>query len=111
MPSNLALARIGARKWIAVIMVVWGTVSVAMIFVVTPRGFYLLRFLLGAAEAGIFPRHDPLPEAMVSLSGAGAGRRLIHDGRTAGGRGRGSDLGRATRVKHGASWPGGSGYF
>ena len=54
-PSNLALARVGARKWIAVIMVVWGIISASMIFVATPRGFYLLRFLLGAAEAGFFP--------------------------------------------------------
>jgi ACS family tartrate transporter-like MFS transporter len=54
-PSNLALARVGARKWIAVIMVLWGTVSVSMIFVGTPRSFYLLRFLLGATEAGFFP--------------------------------------------------------
>ena len=54
-PSNLALARFGARKWIAVIMVVWGVISASMIFVVTPRDFYVLRFLLGAAEAGFFP--------------------------------------------------------
>jgi ACS family tartrate transporter-like MFS transporter len=54
-PSNLALARVGARKWIAVIMVLWGAVSAAMIFVATPRSFYLLRFLLGATEAGFFP--------------------------------------------------------
>ena len=54
-PSNLALARFGARKWIAVIMVVWGVISASMIFVGTPRGFYWLRFLLGAAEAGFFP--------------------------------------------------------
>jgi ACS family tartrate transporter-like MFS transporter len=54
-PSNLALARVGARKWIAVIMVLWGTVSASMIFVTTPRSFYLLRFLLGITEAGFFP--------------------------------------------------------
>jgi ACS family tartrate transporter-like MFS transporter len=54
-PSNLMLARVGARKWIAAIMVLWGTISAAMIFVGTPRGFYLLRFLLGAAESGFFP--------------------------------------------------------
>jgi MFS transporter, ACS family, tartrate transporter len=54
-PSNLALARFGARRWIAVIMVVWGIISASMIFVGSPRGFYLLRFLLGAAEAGFFP--------------------------------------------------------
>src|SRR6267143_4129961 len=38
-PSNLALARVGARKWIAVIMVLWGVVSASMIFVTTPRSF------------------------------------------------------------------------
>ena len=54
-PSNLALSRFGARKWIAVIMVMWGIISCSMIFVSSPRGFYLLRFLLGAAEAGFFP--------------------------------------------------------
>jgi MFS transporter, ACS family, tartrate transporter len=54
-PSNLALARFGARRWIAVIMVVWGFISASMIFVGTPRSFYLLRFLLGLAEAGFFP--------------------------------------------------------
>jgi MFS transporter, ACS family, tartrate transporter len=54
-PSNLALARFGARRWIAVIMVVWGMVSASMIFVASPRDFYVLRFLLGAAEAGFFP--------------------------------------------------------
>jgi len=54
-PSNLMLARVGARKWIAAIMVVWGIVSAAMVFVSTPKGFYLLRFLLGAAESGFFP--------------------------------------------------------
>jgi ACS family tartrate transporter-like MFS transporter len=54
-PSNLGLARVGARKWIAAIMVLWGMISAAMIFVATPRSFYCLRFLLGASEAGFFP--------------------------------------------------------
>jgi MFS transporter, ACS family, tartrate transporter len=54
-PSNLALSKFGARRWIAVIMVIWGIISASMIFVATPRGFYVLRFLLGAAEAGFFP--------------------------------------------------------
>src|SRR5258705_4965424 len=49
-PSNLALARVGVRKLIAVIMVLLGTVSVSMIFVTTAQSFYLLRFLLGVAE-------------------------------------------------------------
>ncbi len=55
LPSNLILAKIGARKWVAAIMVLWGIISVAMVLVTTPASFYLLRFLLGAAEAGFFP--------------------------------------------------------
>jgi len=54
-PSNVVLARIGARLWIARIMITWGIVSSAMMFVRSPEGFYVLRFLLGAAEAGFFP--------------------------------------------------------
>lgn len=54
-PSNLILERVGARRWIARIMVTWGLVSSAMMFVRTPGQFYVLRFLLGAAEAGFFP--------------------------------------------------------
>ncbi|MGC2040325.1 MFS transporter, partial [Paraburkholderia caledonica] len=51
-PSNIALHRFGARKWIARIMLSWGVLSGAMIFVKTPTAFYALRFLLGVAEAG-----------------------------------------------------------
>ena len=54
-PSNLLLHRVGARRWIARIMVSWGAISVAMMFVQTTLTFYVLRFLLGAAEAGFFP--------------------------------------------------------
>jgi ACS family tartrate transporter-like MFS transporter len=54
-PSNLVLQRVGARRWVAVIMVLWGVISCSMVFVTTPRSFYVLRFLLGAAEAGFFP--------------------------------------------------------
>ena len=54
-PSNVILARVGARRWIARIMISWGLVSSAMMFVRGPAGFYALRFLLGAAEAGFFP--------------------------------------------------------
>jgi ACS family tartrate transporter-like MFS transporter len=54
-PSNLILARVGARIWIARIMIVWGLISACMIFVRGPASFYALRFLLGAAEAGFFP--------------------------------------------------------
>lgn len=54
-PSNLLLQKIGARRTIARIMVLWGIVSVGMMFVRTPGQFYLARILLGAAEAGFFP--------------------------------------------------------
>ena len=54
-PSNLILARVGARVWIARIMVTWGLISTAMVFVNSAAMFYVLRFLLGAAEAGFFP--------------------------------------------------------
>jgi MFS transporter, ACS family, tartrate transporter len=54
-PSNVILARVGARLWIARIMLTWGLVSSATMFVRSAGGFYALRFLLGAAEAGFFP--------------------------------------------------------
>src|SRR5207237_5404493 len=49
------LARVGPRRWIAALMVVWGAISSAMVLISGPRSFYALRFLLGAAEAGFFP--------------------------------------------------------
>jgi MFS transporter, ACS family, tartrate transporter len=54
-PSNLILHRVGARRWIARIMMTWGAISVGMMFVRSTPAFYVLRFLLGAAEAGFFP--------------------------------------------------------
>jgi MFS transporter, ACS family, tartrate transporter len=54
-PSNLILAGVGARIWIARIMISWGIVSSAMMFVRGATGFYALRFLLGLTEAGFFP--------------------------------------------------------
>ncbi|MFJ6533300.1 MFS transporter [Microbacterium sp. NPDC091662] len=54
-PSNLVLYRVGARIWIGRIAVTWGLVSAAMMFVQGPISFYVLRFLLGAAEAGLYP--------------------------------------------------------
>lgn len=54
-PSNLVLYRTGARLWIARIMVTWGLAASAMMFVHASWSFYLLRFLLGVAEAGFFP--------------------------------------------------------
>jgi ACS family tartrate transporter-like MFS transporter len=54
-PSNLILHKVGARVWIARIMFTWGLISAAMVFVQGPISFYILRFLLGVAEAGFFP--------------------------------------------------------
>ena len=54
-PSNLALERFGARKWIARIMFTWGLLSGAMAFIQGETSFYVVRTLLGAAEAGFFP--------------------------------------------------------
>ncbi|MBW0447066.1 MFS transporter [Paraburkholderia phenoliruptrix] len=54
-PSNVLLHRVGARVWISRIMMTWAVVSAASLFVKTPAMFYLVRFLLGVAEAGFFP--------------------------------------------------------
>ena len=54
-PSNIVLARVGARVWIARIMITWGLISSGMMFVRSAGGFYTARLLLGAAEAGFFP--------------------------------------------------------
>ena len=54
-PSNLILQKVGARIWIARIMIVWGIVSVMMMFIHSVTGFYVVRFLLGIAEAGFYP--------------------------------------------------------
>jgi MFS family permease len=54
-PSNILLHRVGARLWIARVMITWSIVSAATLFVKTPTMFYALRFLLGLAEAGLFP--------------------------------------------------------
>ncbi len=55
LPSNLIMQKVGARLWIARIMISWGVVSVAMAFVNSPATFYTARFFLGVAEAGFFP--------------------------------------------------------
>lgn len=54
-PSNLALQRFGARRWIARILISWGTICVLMSLMRGPVSFWVLRFLLGVAEAGFFP--------------------------------------------------------
>jgi sugar phosphate permease len=54
-PANLILLRLGPRRWIAIIMIAWGVISAGMALIHSPASFYLLRFFLGAAEAGFFP--------------------------------------------------------
>ena len=54
-PANLLLLRFGARRWFARIMISWGVIAAGMMFVKTPLQFYVMRFLLGIAEAGFFP--------------------------------------------------------
>ena len=54
-PSNLALSRVGARRWLARIAITWGLISASTMFIKTPTGFYIMRCLLGISEAGLFP--------------------------------------------------------
>ena len=54
-PSNIFLHKVGARKWIFRIMISWGVLSGCMMFVTSATSFYIMRFLLGVAEAGFFP--------------------------------------------------------
>jgi ACS family tartrate transporter-like MFS transporter len=54
-PANLMMVRLGARRWVFSILIVWGAISAACAFVQGPLSFYVLRFLLGVAEAGLFP--------------------------------------------------------
>src|SRR5215211_2811360 len=61
-PSNLLLEKIGARKTIARITILWGICCIAMMFVTTPGMFYLLRFLLGVFEAGFYQPVDEVAE-------------------------------------------------
>ena len=82
-PSNLIMARVGARIWIARIMITWGMVSAGMAFVQTPTQLYIMRFLLGMAEAGFTPgiiyylllvsEAQPGTGDVVLLYGIGAG--------------------------------------
>ena len=54
-PANAVLSRMGARRWMFCIMAIWGLISASNAFVQGPTSFYALRFLLGVAEAGLFP--------------------------------------------------------
>ena len=63
-PSNIVLHKVGARLWIARIMITWGLISGAMAFITTPTMFYILRFLLGRGS-GLHPRHPALSHLLV----------------------------------------------
>src|SRR6478736_6289292 len=54
-PSNMILHRVGARLWLSRIMIVWGLITAATMFISTPMQFYIIRFVLGVAEAGYYP--------------------------------------------------------
>jgi MFS family permease len=54
-PCNMMMVRVGARRWLSAVMVAWGLLSTCMVLVGSPMQFYVLRFLLGIAEAGFFP--------------------------------------------------------
>ena len=55
LPSNLLLEKVGVRRWISGLMILWGVISCLMVFIRGPISFFIMRFLLGAAEAGFFP--------------------------------------------------------
>ena len=55
LPANFIFERLGARRWVFIMLVAWGTISASFALVQSPTGFYVLRFLLGVAEAGFFP--------------------------------------------------------
>ena len=79
-PSNLILERVGARRWIARIMVGWGVVSMAMMFASGVSSFYLLRVLLGIAEAGFFPGVILYLTYWVPCGASREDQRALHDG-------------------------------
>jgi MFS family permease len=78
LPSNLILARLGARRWLARIAITWGLLACSMMWVRTPQQFYAVRFLLGMAEAGF-------PTRLLQGSSAAAGIALVSSIGTSGG--------------------------
>ena len=79
-PSNLVLARVGARLWMARIMITWGIASAATMFAVGMWSLYGIRALVGVAEAGFPTWHAPLPDLLVSWLLSGPRQRALHDG-------------------------------
>lgn len=67
-PSNLIMHRVGARRWIARIMISWGLLSGVMAFVTTPLQFYTVRFPARRRRSRLLPRRNPLSDVLVSES-------------------------------------------
>ncbi len=80
MPSNVILHKVGARVWIARIMIPWGMISMLTMFITTPTMFYVMRFLLGVAEAGFFPASFCISRTGIRRSARGRMTTLVHDG-------------------------------
>ena len=79
-PSNLILYRVGARRWIARVLISWGLVSAACAFAVGPYSFYTMRFFAGRGGGGLFPGHHLLPEPLVSGAASRGGHCRLYDG-------------------------------
>ena len=67
-PCNLLMVRIGARRWLSIVMIAWGIISALMALVSGPHSFYALRFLLGDCRGRVLPRGHLLPDPVVSLA-------------------------------------------
>src|ERR1700757_2970958 len=77
LPSNIILHKVGARIWIARVMISWGLVSAAMALVPGPVSFYALRFTR-RGRSRLLPRHHPLSVLLVSAATACGGDRAVH---------------------------------
>ena len=85
LPSNLVLEKFGVRRWISGLMITWGVISCLMIFIRGPVSFYVLRFTLGAAEAGFFPGMILYMKRWFPANATGASGSLVYDGQSASG--------------------------
>ena len=81
-PSNLLLHKIGARIWIARILITWGIVAMLTGVVHTVHQLYVVRFLFGAGGSGLFPWNPVVSDLLVSPEGTGAGDCAVHDWHT-----------------------------
>jgi MFS family permease len=103
-PSTVILHKVGARFWIGRVMITWGLVSIAMAFTRGPISFYVLRFLLGLAEAGFFPGIILYLSYWFPAQSPLGGDRDVHGGRSGCGTRRVANLGRTDADE----WPAGS---